>query len=580
MKKTFFKLYNFLDQSEKNKLKFIFFITSLSFVLEFVSISSIPIFFGLVTEKQIIIDNFLKFLLFFGIEIILTKEIIIFIGIVVVAVFLIKNLLLFYLLIYENKFYEHVKNRLSEKLYSDFINSDYEKLLNFNPSDISRTIVSSVNDAFLYIQSLVGLYKELLAILAIFLLVFLVNPQTVIFIFLLFSIVLFGYYKFLKPFLHNAGRENQFLLSKIIKVLNETFGSLKELRILKKEKDIKENFLIDINTYNRNFLYFNIIQRLPKIFLEIIFLVALMLMTLYFINKNQDFVTLMPEIILYTIVSLRFIPAFNSLSSSFTYLKIGEASINTIFDDLKRLTNKSNGEISKKLNVIVNSLKQKFISIENLSYKYPSKNNFTLREINTNLDKGNTVVITGSTGSGKTTLMNLMLGFLKPSDGNIFYYGESIYNSPRIWSNHISYVSQSCYLMDTSIKNNITFNFTEEQTDFEKLEKAINLSNLDSFIESLPQKANTSVGNDGIKISGGERQRIAIARAIYKNSEIIFMDEFSSALDAKTEESIFKNLSKEFKEKTIITISHRENIIKNSDIILNMFKGNLDKKSN
>ena len=254
MKKTFFRLYNFLNQNEKNKLKFIFFITSLSFILEFVSISSIPIFFGLVTEKQIIIENFSKFLLFFGIEIILSKENIILIGIIVVMIFLIKNLLLFYLLIYENKFYEHVKNRLSEKLYSDFIFSDYERLLNFNPSNISRTIVSSVNDAFLYIQSLVGLYKELLAILAIFLLILLVNPLTVIFIFLLFSVVLFGYYKFLKPFLHNAGRENQFLLSKIIKVLNETFGSLKELRILKKEKDIKDNFLIDIYTYNRNFL--------------------------------------------------------------------------------------------------------------------------------------------------------------------------------------------------------------------------------------------------------------------------------------------------------------------------------------
>ena len=288
----------------------------------------------------------------------------------------------------------------------------------------------------------------------------------------------------------------------------------------------------------------------------------------------------MPEIILYTIVSLRFIPAFNSLSSSFTYLKIGEASINTIFDDLKRLNYKSDNEKSKKLNVILKSSKQKFLSIENLSYKYPGKKDFTLKDININLDKGNTVVITGSTGSGKTTLMNLMLGLLKPSEGNIFYYGENIYSLSRIWSNHISYVSQSCYLMDTSIKNNITFNFAQEKIDSEKLEKAINLSNLNKFVDSLPQRANTQVGNDGIKISGGERQRIAIARAIYKNSDTIFMDEFSSALDAETEELIFKNLSKEFKQKTLITISHRENIIKNSDVILNMFKGNLEKKSN
>ena len=290
----------------------------------------------------------------------------------------------------------------------------------------------------------------------------------------------------------------------------------------------------------------------------------------------------MPEIILYTMISIRFIPAFNSLSSSFTYIKIGGAAINIIFNDLKKLQkSKDDYKISKNRNIIYKNGKDNFLTIKNLFYQYPNKSNFTLENINVSIDAGSTVVITGSTGSGKTTLMNLILGFLKPTSGNILHFGKNIQELKENWFNKISYVSHLyIYLMDTSIKNNITFNFIEENVDHQKLEKAIKLSNLSKFVESLPQKENTLVGNDGVKISGGERQRIAIARAIYKNSNIVFMDEFSSALDAKTEENIFKNFLKEFENKTIITISHRENIIKKSDVILNMTNKNLEKKIN
>ena len=215
MKKSFFKFYNFLNKKEKIKLKLILFITSLSFILEFLSIASIPLFFGLVTENLLIVQNFQEFLSIFNIKYVADDEKIIKIGILIVFIFVSKNFLLSYLLFYENKFYKNIKNRLSENIYSNFVHSEYEKLLNFNPSNISRTIVS-VNDVFLYVQSLVGLFKEILAVLAIFLILILVNHQIVIIISLLFTLALYGYFKFLKPFLKKAGEENQNLLSKII----------------------------------------------------------------------------------------------------------------------------------------------------------------------------------------------------------------------------------------------------------------------------------------------------------------------------------------------------------------------------
>lgn len=573
MKKSFFKFYNFLNKKEKIKLKLILFITSLSFILEFLSIASIPLFFGLVTENLLIVQNFQEFLSIFNIKYVADDEKIIKIGILIVFIFVSKNFLLSYLLFYENKFYKNIKNRLSENIYSNFVHSEYEKLLNFNPSNISRTIVS-VNDVFLYVQSLVGLFKEILAVLAIFLILILVNPQIVIIISLLFTLALYGYFKFLKPFLKKAGEENQNLLSKIIKLLNETFGSIKELRILKKEKKIEEIFLKNINSYNKNFFYFNIIQKLPKILLEVIFLTLMMGLTLLFIKKDQNFITLMPEIILYAIVSLRFIPAFNSLSTSLTYLKIGEASVNVIFNDLKKLS-----IVNKNQRNLLNTKKEKlydnYLFIENLKFKYPKNSANTINSINVKIDKGNKIAISGKSGSGKSTFMHLMLSILKPNSGNIYYKGKSIFDFSSQWLDRISYVSQSCYLLDASIGANITFNF-DKKVDKRKLNEAINLANLGDFIKAQSSGIDTFVGNDGIKISGGERQRIAIARAIYKNSEIIFMDEFSSALDEKNEEIIFLNLLKIFKEKTIILISHRPKIIQYCDRNFHIKKGKLE----
>ena len=171
--------------------------------------------------------------------------------------------------------------------------------------------------------------------------------------------------------------------------------------------------------------------------------------------------------------------------------------------------------------------------------------------------------------------MHLMLSILKPNSGNIYYKGKSIFDFSSQWLDRISYVSQSCYLLDASIGANITFNF-DKKVDKRKLNEAINLANLGDFIKAQSSGIDTFVGNDGIKISGGERQRIAIARAIYKNSEIIFMDEFSSALDEKNEEIIFLNLLKIFKEKTIILISHRPKIIQYCDRNFHIKNGKLE----
>ena len=566
--KSFLRFNSFLKNHEKNKLKFIFFTTSIVFILEFVSIASLPVFFGLVTDQKIILEKFKDFLMIFQLESFFEKDkedFVIYLGLVVFLIFFIKNLLMSFFLIYENKYYESVRNRLTLRLYEDFLNSDLQTIVNYNPSSISRTSILSVNDAFLYIQSLVNLYKEILTIFALFLIVYFVSPSEVLVIFVLFSFFGFIYYKFLKPFLINAGEKNQILLSKIFKNLNETFGAAKELKILDKDQRIKDKFMNDIKNYNKNFFYFNTIQRAPKIFLEILFLSILLLLMISLLLKDQDFISFMPKIVTYTVVGLRFIPAFNSISSSYTYLKIGEASVNTIYKDIKFFSNFENSFSDSLSTPEIKNLRKNFLTIRKLNYNHPNKKNIFLDDFSTSIKKGESIAITGTTGSGKSTLLHLLMGFLKPNSGGVYYLGQNIYNKNLRWIEKISFVSQSCYLLDDTIKKNVVFNFSDNKIDIKKYEKSLNLSQLKNFLEFLPKGDNSTVGNDGVRISGGERQRIAIARAIYKDSEIIFMDEFSSALDSITEEKIFDDIRSEFKDKTLITVSHRENIIKKCD---------------
>jgi ABC-type multidrug transport system fused ATPase/permease subunit len=203
------------------------------------------------------------------------------------------------------------------------------------------------------------------------------------------------------------------------------------------------------------------------------------------------------------------------------------------------------------------------------------KEKYLLNQINFSVNKGSKLAITGETGSGKSTLMQLVLGLFVPQDGDILFRNKSIFQNLKNWRNEIGYIPQQVYLLDSTIEKNITLNFFDEKIDKAKMEKAIFLSGLSKKITDLPNGLETRTGSDGLKLSGGEKQRIVIARAIYREPNILIMDEFTSSLDQDTENRILLNLSEFFKDKTIIVISHRSNTIKNCDIILNIENGKL-----
>ena len=252
-------------------------------------------------------------------------------------------------------------------------------------------------------------------------------------------------------------------------------------------------------------------------------------------------------------------------------------SINFLSNELKNIQETKNIDEQKSEKFsIINGTEEKFLKIENLSFKYPGTEKFTLKDVSFTFNKGDVVGLMGSTGSGKTTLFHLMLGLLKPTYGKVLFKGNNIIKNLKDWRKEIGYISQDVFLIDSSIKENITFN-EDDKTNNLLLSKAVEISQLENKIITLPQGLNTRVGVHGLELSGGERQRIAIARTLYKNPNIIFLDEFTSALDSITEEKILNLLLKNKKNKTIIIISHRPSTLKYCNVKFFLENGQIKK---
>ena len=568
------KIYIILGKKLSLKLNIVIFLNSLSFIFEFLSISSLPIFASSLVKPDYTIEKIKSFLIYIDFASLSNNDIIKYLGYTVIILFLVKNVFLILLLRYQSFFFRSVKVQLSEKLFDYYINVPYDYYIKGNPSVIVRNLINEIQSVYGYINSLMIFYREILAVLVILVLLIFINPKIVFFLLLLFVIFSLIYQKLIKPIIKKAAIKNQSVVANIVKVLNETFGSIKEIKIASKEKKIGNIFKNDVEIFENNLRYFYVIEKTPRILLELIILLMLTSYALYLFDKvNYD--ELLPQLALFVILAFRFIPAFNGINTSLTYLKIFKPSVSLIYNEILKMqtfqTQKTVTQNFKK-DSIYEPDSSYYLKLNKIFYKYPESIDNTLENISLTINKGDKIGIAGQTGAGKSTLMYLMLGLLKPTHGSIFFRKENIQKNINEWFKEISYVSQNPYLYDSSILDNITFNFETNKVlnQKSKIEKILQISNLDKKLKNLPDGILTNVGNDAVRLSGGEKQRIAIARALYKDSNIFFMDEFTSALDSDTEKNIISNLIKYYPDKTLVIISHRESTLKMCNKIINI----------
>jgi len=499
-------------------------------------------------------------------------ELILILGIIFSIGITLSGISRLYLNYKSTKFSFNLGSNLSNKIFEKILRKSYEDSKSLNSSEAISGLIHKVNMiVFNLINPIMNSIVSIFIASIIMISLLLLNPSFILMILIIFIAIYALIAKYIRIRLGLIGKIISENSDSQVKLLQESFGSVREIVIsdlysifIKKHKII-ENTLRDAQAKNQ------IYASGPKYVLEMISIVVFVLVLLISLANSSNWTYAVTLIALGAMVSNKMLPLLQQIY-------VGWVSINTsndIVDDLLTLLNYSNeeGNIDSKIGI------NKYILLENVTFKYKSTDEVTLKNINIMIKKGDRVGIIGESGSGKTTLLDLIVGLLEPTSGKIFIDDTEL-NAKNIksWQKNISTVSQFIYLIDDTVVNNITFGLSGDNIDYNKVNECIKLSMLDSFVDEMSNNSTFKIGENGVRLSGGQRQRVGIARALYKDAEIIVLDEATSALDKDTEQLVMKTIENLPREKTIFVISHNESSLNICDYIIEVKNGELCKR--
>ena len=388
----------------------------------------------------------------------------------------------------------------------------------------------------------------------------------------LLGISVFSYDKIFRVRMKIYGREANQAATEMVQSLNEGVEGLKEIRIFGKEHFFHKQVTKatrKLAYYQTNEMVIHTVPRFLMEFLMVCFIVILVVGTIYL---NQSLQMLVPTLAMFGVAGLRLLPIANMLSGNVAVLRFHRDSIIRLFNELKRFENFELMYAEKReLNThVFNS-----ITLKNICFTYPNSTKNALSNISLSIGKGESVGFIGSSGSGKTTLINVLLGLLNPNSGSILVNNKNIDNFSGLWRSHVAYLPQQVFLVDNSIRRNIALGCEDDEIDDNKVIKAISKARLSEFFSQLPDGLDSRIGERGARLSGGEKQRIALARAFYFERDVIVLDEATSALDIDTESKIVDEIKMLKGEKTLIFIAHRHSTLEHCDKIYHIKSGKI-----
>jgi ABC-type multidrug transport system fused ATPase/permease subunit len=536
-------------------------------LLEMISIGFIPMLIqAILTSESFFLkyQSFFFFKNFFNFNNLDSKNLIIFFIIFIAIFYLVKNIFFSILIYFQGYVIQQIRLGISKKIFSFYLNSDYLLFLSRNPANILRTLSLDIGNSTIYILVFTNLIRDVLIFFSIICLVFFYNPIVSLTISIFFGLTFTTFIFFTKKQIQLRGKIIHNHSSKIIQTINEAIGAIKEIKIYNIQEFI-ENKFNNLNKKNEKNLLLNFFFiSIPKFILESISVIVVLLIILFYFILGTDINNILPFISLLAVSAIRIIPLVSSINLSLMTQKSLLPSLDSVYKEYvlekKKVTRKKE-----------NFLKESLV-LKKVFFKYPKNNNYALKNINFKINFGDKIGIIGKSGAGKTTLINIILGLIKPTKGNIFMGKNKINLFNFSFKENIGYVPQDTYLLDDKIVNNIALGVASHSVDKKKLVNVTKYANIYDYIMTLPNKFETKIGNNGYRLSGGQKQRISIARALYFNPKILILDEPTSALDSKTSFNIIDKIYKNFKDITIIVVSHKKSALVNCNKILNLDK--------
>ena len=557
------KIKIYLEKKEILSLSLIFFSIIFSAILEIISIGTIPIFVSLIIDPQQV-TKILPEIIGNVIEIETNQRTIILLSILLILIFSFKNLFLYFVHFLQANFFKRLRIKKSEKLLSFYFSQPYSFFLFKDPAIMLRSLTSDLDLANNYIIALLNIAREFLIISLILITLFFVNFKVSAPVIFGLGLISYLIYNFFKKKLSDLDKINFKQRGEQIKIVNQIFYNIQDIKIL-----LKENFFFKFFNESlvkiKNTDFFNeMFLKAPRLIFEIVAVSSVASIIIFYVLMDLDLTKSLPFLSLFVICFIRIIPSANLIIQGFTILRKSEVSFNSIikeFNMIKQISpTQEKNKIIKKENINFKSLE-----IKNLNFSYLGSNKKTLNNINLKIFNNTSVGIIGKTGSGKSTLIKLILGLLHPSSGSVLVNDKEIKKNINNWYQNIGYVPQTVFLTDDTIKNNIALGLKPNDIDDKLIWKSLKLAGLDKFVKELPKNINTFVGAHGIRLSGGQVQRIGIARALFYDPQVIILDEATSSLDQITEKNILKDFNNFKEHKCIIKVSHRLSSLKFCD---------------
>jgi len=547
------KIIRLLNNREKNKFKLLIFLMFFAVIFETLSIGIIiPLINYFVYDSTFLLQslNLENFLLTTNLS---DENILVFILLSIVVIFLIKNIYMAFYYWFENKFAYKVRYDIGVRLFQKYLNSPYTFHIENNSSNLISKIEQETANYGAGLMFVNILFVEILMLFGIAIFLFLIRPFETLFIVLVSLPLSLIFYLMVKNVVSRLGKKREVAQKGKIKSMQQGLGAIKDIIIYKAQKNFIEIFHSDSNKMADVGMKTMFLLKLPKIWFELTSVIIITLLIFLLSSDDSGTKAVMSTMGIFLVAFIKMIPSINKILISLQNIRYSEAACDSLYVDLKKL------DTTQSLKTEIKQIDfQNEIRFENVFFSHSNKNNPTLENINILIKKNEFIGIQGETGSGKSTFVDLLVGLITPTSGKIFSDTVDIQKNIFSWRKNFGYVPQNLYLLDDTISNNIAIGQKNEEISKLKVDNSIKQSQLSKFISSLENGLQTMVGERGVKISGGEKQRIGIARALYNNPNILIFDEGTSALDSETEAKILKVLLQLKGKKTIIFISHKK----------------------
>ena len=566
-----------LDKKQKRQMVGIVILMLIGGVLESLGIAMIAPVMQVVIDPQKVEESKILSGVYNFFNLSNTTQLAALIMVALILVFVIKNIFLYFMNVVQLRFVYTNQFATSRRMMINFMQRPYEYYLNADTTVIQRNITSDVNNLYALILSCLQLISEIIVFVCLVAILLSQDAQMTITIAVLLVIVLLVIKYFIKPVMIKAGQDNQDYYSGLYKWIYESVTGIKEIKVANKENYFINGYADCGAGYVNAVQKYNLYNSTPRLLIETIAIAGMVGYMLVVMLAGTSITTLLPQLTVLAAAAARLLPSANRINNYLTSIAYFEPFLDNVSDNLQmEIHDESisyNSDDYRVKTAVTKLPVTKTIRMEDITYKYPGTDKLILDKATMEIPVGKSVGIVGTSGAGKTTIVDVLLGLLEPESGKILADGVDVNTNYQGWLKNIGYIPQTIFMTDSTIRKNVAFGVPEDEIDDNKVWQALKEAALDEFVKELPEGLDTQIGERGIRLSGGQRQRIGIARALFEDPEVLVLDEATSALDNDTEAAIMDSINRLHGRKTLVIIAHRLQTIEKCDMIYSIGEG-------